>query len=57
MQDLYRGGDNDVIKMDDLTQSIFYQQQLKENVHEIFCLSFIMLRSHVKGGEQALRIL
>jgi hypothetical protein len=51
MQDLHRDGDNDVIKMDDLTQSIFYQPQLKENVHEIFCLSFIMLRSHVKGGK------
>jgi len=46
MQDLHRDGDNVVIKMDDLTQSIFYQAQLKENVHEIFCLSFIMPRSH-----------
>jgi hypothetical protein len=32
MQDLRRGGDNVVIKMDDLTQSIFYHLQLKENV-------------------------
>jgi hypothetical protein len=32
MQGLHRGGDNVVIKMDDLTQSIFYQPQLKENV-------------------------
>jgi hypothetical protein len=51
MQDLHRGRDNDVIKMDDLTQSIFYQPQLKGNVHEIFCLSFVMLRSHAKGGK------
>jgi hypothetical protein len=32
MQDLHRGEDNVVIKMDDLTQSIFYEPQLKENV-------------------------
>ncbi len=51
MQDLHRGGDNVVIKIDDLLQSIFYQPQLKENVNEIFCLSFIMLRSRVKGGK------
>jgi hypothetical protein len=44
MQDLHRGEDNVVIEMDDLTQSIFYQPQLKENVHEIFYLSFIMSR-------------
>jgi len=50
MQDLHRGGDNVVIKMDDFMQNIFYQSQLKENVHEIFCLSFTMPRSHVKGG-------
>jgi len=51
MQDLHRGGDNVVIKMDDLTQSIFYQPQLKENVHEIFYLSFIIPRSYVKEGK------
>jgi len=32
MQGLHRGGDNVVIKMDDFTQNIFYQPQLKENV-------------------------
>jgi hypothetical protein len=57
MQDLHRGGDNVVIKMDDLTQNIFYQPELKKNVHEILGLSFTMPRSHVKGGQQALRIL
>jgi hypothetical protein len=51
MQDLHRGGDNVVIKMDDLSQNIFYQLQLKINVHEILGLSFTMLRSHVKGGK------
>jgi hypothetical protein len=51
MQDLHRGGDNNVIKMDGLTQSIFYQSQLKENVHEILGLSFTIPRSHVKGGK------
>jgi hypothetical protein len=51
MQDLHRDEDNVVIKMDDLLQSIFYQPQLKENVNEIFYLSFIMLKSHVKGGK------
>jgi hypothetical protein len=51
MQDLHRAGDNVVIKMDDLMQSIFYQSQLKINVHEILGLSFTMPRSHVKGGK------
>jgi len=51
MKNLHRDEDNVVIKMDDLTKIIFYQPQLKKNVHDIFYLSFIMLRSHIKGGK------
>jgi len=51
MQDLQHGGDNVVVKMDDLTQSIFYHPQLKENVQKIFCLSFTIPRSHVKRNK------
>jgi len=40
MQDLHRGGDNVVIKMDDFMQNIFYQSQLKEMCMRFFaCLS------------------
>jgi hypothetical protein len=51
MQDLHRAGDIVVIKMDDLTSNIFYQPQLKENVHEILGLSFTISRSHIKGSK------
>ncbi len=51
MQDLHHGGDNVVIKLHNLTQSILYQLQLKENVQEILGLSFTMVRSHVKGSK------
>jgi hypothetical protein len=51
MQDLPCDQDIFAIKMDDLTQSIFYQPGLKENVQEIICLSFTMLGSYVKGSK------